>query len=95
MFLKDGRRRIPRYPQTHAGFGQATYAASGKPGGAQTMAQEKKVPQKTGVRKIKHNNKLDTIFGGQPGSPQQAVLDLRIEKQVHRDGIDMGAYVST
>jgi len=30
------------------------------------------------------------IFSGVTGTPQQATLDLRIEKQVQRDGIDMG-----
>ena len=54
------------------------------------MAQEKKIPQKLGSRTIKNNNKLYTISGGATGTPQQAVLDLRIEKQVQRDGIDMG-----
>jgi len=66
------------------------FAASGKPAGAQTMAQEKKIPQKPGARKIKNNNMLATISSGAPGTPQQAMLDLRIEKQVQRDGIDMG-----
>jgi hypothetical protein len=54
------------------------------------MAQEKKIPQKLGGRTIKNNNKLDTILGGALGTSQQTVLDLRIEKQVERDGIDMG-----
>lgn len=37
------------YPQTHAVLGQATYAASGKPGGDRRigrMVQEKKIRQK-------------------------------------------------
>jgi hypothetical protein len=54
------------------------------------MAQKKRISQPTGTNKTNEKHHLTVISSSAPGTPQQAMLDLRIEKQVQRDGIDMG-----
>ena len=54
------------------------------------MAREKKIPQQRASRKINKNDSLMEISSSGSATPQQTEMDLRIEKQVERDGIDMG-----
>jgi len=80
----------PRYPQTHAGFGRDTRAASGKPGGAKTMAKSKKIMQQPAIKKLNNKHNLMPISSDAPDASKQVEMDLHVEKQVERDGIDMG-----
>jgi hypothetical protein len=54
------------------------------------MAQGRKISPALAAQNSRTNNKLSLKFGGAAATPEQATLDLRIEKQVQRDGIDMG-----
>ena len=72
------------------GFGRVTYAASGKPGGAKTMAKSKKIMQQPAIKKLNNKHNLMPISSDAPDASKQVEMDLQVEKQVERDGIDMG-----
>jgi hypothetical protein len=54
------------------------------------MAKSKKITQKLSSKNPNNKHHLMPISSGALATPQQAEMDLRIEKQVERDGIDMG-----
>jgi hypothetical protein len=54
------------------------------------MAKAKKITPKLSAKKPNDDHHLMPITSGALATPQQTEMDLRIEKQVERDGIDMG-----
>lgn len=47
-----------------------------------SMAQGRKISQALATQNSHNNNRLNVISDGAAATPQQAALDLRIEKQV-------------
>jgi hypothetical protein len=54
------------------------------------MTPDKKITDEPNGGKIKKNRSLKAISSDLPNAPKQIEMNLRIEKQVERDGIDMG-----
>jgi hypothetical protein len=54
------------------------------------MAQEKQSTRQGARKNINKNNTVALFRASESATPQQVEMDLRIEKQVERDGVEMG-----